>query len=98
VQAGLILEVDADGVIVVSHGEFHGLDGLAFCFGEAKELTELRGVDGAFSFCSSHICLPLSGDVVRARSVLVHRALPVYFFFLYGPAALGCGSFFPFCF
>lgn len=26
-------------------------------------------MDGAFSFCSSHVCLPRTDDVVRARSM-----------------------------
>jgi hypothetical protein len=36
----------------------------------------LREVDGAFSFMRSHVAL-LGGDLVRARSVVIHRALPV---------------------
>ena len=39
VQAGLVLEVDADGVVVRGDVEFDGVDGLAFCFRETKELA-----------------------------------------------------------
>src|SRR5262249_39958809 len=47
-------------------------------------------VDGAFSFCNSHTLLT-SGKrcAVRARSVLEHRALPVWL--LFGPRAKARG-------
>jgi hypothetical protein len=36
----------------------------------------LRGGERAFIFRDSHFCLLRVGDLVRARSVVTHRALP----------------------
>ena len=40
-------------------------------------MVRLRKVDGAFNFIRSDVACLQAGGVVRARSVLKHRALPV---------------------
>lgn len=71
IQAGFVLEIDADAVIAKFGGELYVLYQLAFGLRKVDDFPEpcaelftivgagrLRPMDGAFSFCSSHVfCL-----------------------------------------
>ena len=83
IQTGFVLEVDANAVIAQFGRELYFLNDFVFGLGKVDDFSKpsaelfavvsagrLRPADGAFSFCSSHVCLPRTGDVVRAMSVL----------------------------
>src|SRR5260370_10626614 len=90
VQAGAVVEVDADAVIAGVGGKLDFFNDLALSLAEAKESAgrgcewvfrlnaaahRLRQRNRAFSFVLSHVA-SFVGDLVRARSVFAHRALP----------------------